>query len=84
MCPFEVINNFEMQTFGKLDTRILTVFIKNIAYTYIGDFVELNSGEICEVVFINQNRICKPIVRLGGEFLDLSHDGDKRFIKEIV
>jgi putative nucleotidyltransferase with HDIG domain len=84
MCPFEVIKNFEMQTFGKLDTRILTVFIKNIANTYMGDFVELNSGEICEIVFINQNRIWQPIVRFGDEFIDLSQDNDKRFIKAIV
>jgi putative nucleotidyltransferase with HDIG domain len=84
MCPFEVIKNFEMQTFGKLDTRILTVFIKNIANTYMGDFVELNSGEICEIVFINQNRIWQPIVRFGDEFIDLFQDNDKRFIKAIV
>ncbi|HYF81525.1 MAG TPA: HD-GYP domain-containing protein [Clostridia bacterium] len=84
MCPFEVIKNFEMQTFGKLDTRILSVFIKNIANTYMGDFVELNSGEICEIVFINQNRIWQPIVRFGDEFIDLSRDIDNRFIKAIV
>lgn len=84
MCPFEVIKNFEMQTFGKLDTRILTVFMKNIANTYMGDFVELNSGEICEIVFINPTRIWQPIVRFGDEFIDLSHDSSKRFIKAIV
>ncbi|KUO72852.1 MAG: hypothetical protein APF77_00295 [Clostridia bacterium BRH_c25] len=84
ICPFEVIKNFEMQTFGKLDTRILTVFIKNIANTYIGDFVELNSGEICEIVFINPNRIWQPIVRFGDEFIDLSNDSGNRFIKAIV
>lgn len=84
MCPFEVIKNFEMQTFGKLDTRILTVFMNNIANTYLGDFVELNTGEICEVVFINANRIWQPIVRFGDEFIDLSHDVEKRFIKAIV
>ncbi|MHB1392880.1 MAG: HD-GYP domain-containing protein [Clostridia bacterium] len=84
MCPFEVIKNFEMQTFGKLDTRILTVFIKNIANTYMWNFVELNSGEICEIVFINPNRVWQPIVRFGDEFIDLSHDSDKRFIKAIV
>lgn len=84
MCPFEVIKNFEMQTFGKLDTKVLTVFLRNIANSYMSDFVELNSGEICEVMFINPNRIWQPIVRFGTEFIDLSHDNDKRFIKAIV
>lgn len=84
MCPFEVIKNFEMQTFGKLDTKILTVFLKNIANTYAGDFVELNTGEICEIVFINPTRIWQPIVRFGDEFIDLSHDKENRYISAIV
>ena len=84
MCPFEVIRNFEMQTFGKLDTKVLTVFLKNIANSYMSDFVELNSGEICEIVFINPNRICQPIVRFGDDFIDLSKDSDHRYIKAIV
>jgi putative nucleotidyltransferase with HDIG domain len=84
MCPFEVIKNFEMQTFGKLDTKVLTVFLKNIANSYMSDFVELNSGEICEIVFINPNRIWQPIVRFGDDFIDLSKDNGKRYIKAIV
>lgn len=84
MCPFEVIKNFEMQTFGKLDTKVLTVFLKNIANSYMSDFVELNSGEICEIVFINPNRVWQPIVRFGDDFIDLSKDTDNRYIKAIV
>jgi len=84
MCPFEVIKNFEMQTFGKLDTKVLTVFLKNIANSYVNDFVELNSGEMCEVVFINPNRIWQPIVRAGADYIDLSRDRHKRFIKAII
>ncbi|HPL99705.1 MAG TPA: HD-GYP domain-containing protein, partial [Bacillota bacterium] len=76
--------NFEMHTFGKLDTKVLTVFLKNIANSYINDFVELNSGELCEVVFINPNRIWQPIVRSGADYIDLSRDKDKRFIKAII
>ncbi len=84
MCPFEVIRNFEMQSFGKLDTRVLSVFLKNIANSYINDYVELNTGEICEVVFINPNRVYQPIVRFGKDMIDLSCDNDNRFIKAIV
>jgi putative nucleotidyltransferase with HDIG domain len=84
MCPFEVIKAFEMEAFGKLDTKVLTVFLNNIANSYISDFVELNSGEICEIIFINPNRIWQPIVRFGEEFIDLSQDYNKRFIKAIV
>lgn len=84
MCPFEVVRNFEQQTFGKLDTEVLTVFLRNIVNSYLGDYVELNTGEICEVVFINPNRIWQPIVRFGDEFIDLSIDKEKRQIKTIL
>lgn len=84
MCPFEVIKSFEMQSFGKLDTKSLTIFMKNIANSYLGDFIELNTGEICEIVFINPVRVGQPIVRFGNEFIDLSRDNRKRYIKAII
>lgn len=84
MCPFEVIKSFEVNTFGKLDTMVLTVFLKNIANSYIGDFVELNNGEIAEIVFINPNRVWQPIVKSGKEYIDLSERKGTVFIKQIL
>ncbi|MDF2890746.1 MAG: metal dependent phosphohydrolase [Clostridia bacterium] len=85
LCPFEVIKEFEMQTFGKLDTQVLSVFLKNIANSYLGDFVELNNGEIAEVVFINPNRVWQPIVRSGSDFIDLSNQSEEsNSIKQII
>lgn len=84
MCPFEVIKNFEMETFGKLDTKVLTVFLKNIANTYLGDYVELNTGEIGEIVFINPNRVWQPIIKFGDEYIDLSKHNSSKYIKAIL
>jgi putative nucleotidyltransferase with HDIG domain len=85
LCPFEVIKDFEMQTYGKLDTGVLSVFLKNIANSYLGDFVELNNGEIAEVVFINPNRIWQPIVKSGNDFIDLSsRSANSNYIKQII
>lgn len=84
MCPFEVIKNFEIETFGKLDTKVLTVFLKNIANSYLGDYVELNTGEIGEIVFINPNRVWQPIIRFGEEYIDLSKQSSKKYIKAIL
>ena len=85
LCPFEVIKDFEMQTYGKLDTEVLSVFLKNIANSYLGDFVELKNGEIAEVVFINPNSVWQPIVRSGDDFIDLSSKGESsNFIKQII
>lgn len=84
MCPFDVIKNFEMQTFGKLDTKVITIFLKNIANSYLGDYVELNNGEIAEIVFINPSRVWQPIVKSDGKYIDLSRKECKLYIKEIV
>lgn len=83
ICPFDVIKDFEMHTFGKLDTKALTTFLMNIANSYKGDFVELSNGEIGEVIFINPNRVWQPIVRIGDDFIDLSKSKDIS-IKEII
>lgn len=85
LCPFDVIKEFERDTFGKLDTHILTVFLKNIANSYLGDYVELNNGEIAEIIFINPNRIWQPIVRSGSNYIDLSDkSANGLYIKQIV
>jgi len=85
LCPFEVIKEFEMQTFGKLDTEVLSIFLKNIANSYLGDYVELSNGEIAEIVFINPNRVWQPIVRSGNDYIDLSKQrGGAHYIKQII
>lgn len=85
LCPFDVIKEFERETFGKLDTLVLSVFLKNIANSYLGDFVELSNGEIAEIVFINPNRVSQPIVRSGSNYIDLSKpSADPISIKQII
>lgn len=85
LCPFEVIRELEMETYGKLDTKVLSVFLKNIANSYMGDYVELNNGEIAEIVFINPNRVWQPIVRSGNDYIDLSKEAyNSYWIKSII
>ncbi len=84
LCPFDVIKEFEMQTYGKLDTKVLSIFLKNIANSYMGDFVELSNGEIAEIVFINPNRVWQPIVRSGNDYIDLSQESNHLYIKKLI
>jgi putative nucleotidyltransferase with HDIG domain len=73
LCPFDVIKKFEQQSFGVLDTKYLLTFLKNIAYTHVGSWVELNNGLVAEVVFVNQASLSRPIVKTRyGEIIDLS------------
>lgn len=73
ICPFEVIKRFEQQSFGELDTKYLLIFLQNIAYTYVGSWVELSNGMAAEVVFVHRNNLSRPIVKTRyDEIIDLN------------
>lgn len=76
VCPFEVIRNFEQNSYDILDTSLLLAFLQNIAYTYVGSRVMLSTEEEAEVVFINQANLSRPIVRTELGFIDLSEKLD--------
>lgn len=70
--PFEVFELMQNGSFGKLHPVILEKFIKNMAEYYNGSTVLLSNGMEGEVVFINYNKISKPIVKVDNQFIDLS------------
>jgi len=72
VCPFDVIKSFEQASYGHLDTKYLFVFLQNIAHTYLGCDVVLDDGRKAEIVFIHQNDLSRPIVRISEELVDLA------------
>ncbi len=81
--PFEVFELMQNGSFGKLHPVILNKFIKNMAEHYRGSRVALNNGEEGEVVFINYNKVSRPIVVVDGKFIDLSQEQHLK-IEEIL
>lgn len=81
--PFKVIQSFEQDCYGKLDTKFLLTFLKNIAYNYLNCWVRLSSGEEGEIVFINSNNLSRPIVRVDNTLVDLSNEKDL-LIEEVI
>ncbi|NLK22315.1 MAG: HD-GYP domain-containing protein [Epulopiscium sp.] len=82
-CPFKVIETFEQEAYGKLDTKFLLSFLKNIAYNYLNCWVRLSTGEEGEIMFINSNNLSRPIVRVDNALVDLRDERDL-FIDEII
>lgn len=70
--PFEVFELMQNGSFGRLHPVILKRFITNMSEHYKGSKVALSNGQEAKVVFINYNKISKPIVNIDGEFIDLS------------
>lgn len=70
-CPFEVIEHLEDKYLGKLDTKFLMTFLHNIAYCYLGRWVQLSTGEEAKIVFINKQKPSKPMVQVDNVMIDL-------------
>jgi HD-GYP domain-containing protein (c-di-GMP phosphodiesterase class II) len=81
MCPFDVIHTFATGIYGELDTRLLLIFLNNIAGNYINKQVILSDGQEATVVFINHSNLSKPMVKTAsGEILNLMERKDIKII----
>lgn len=70
---FDVFEMFESEYLTKCDANILLTFLSRIASYYVGSNVKLSDGSFGEIVFINQNAISKPIVKLeDSRIVDLN------------
>lgn len=73
-CPFDVVENFELEGFIKYDPKYLMVFLERIVESYLHNLVRLSDGREGEVVMINKLSLSKPMVRIGDTFIDLSKE----------
>ncbi|WZL81795.1 HD-GYP domain-containing protein [Vallitaleaceae bacterium 9-2] len=69
--PFKVIQMFEQESYGLLDTNLLFVFLENIAHHYLGKDVLLSTGERARIVFIHNQSPSRPIIQINDQMVDL-------------
>ncbi len=81
--PFDVLEMFESEYLTKCDASIMLTFLRRISSYYIGTQVKLNNGKKGEIIYINPNRISRPLVKVGDQILDLSYNMELR-ITEMV
>lgn len=74
LSPFQVIDAFETEGLQKYDTRMIMTFLENIVDTYLLNRVKLSDGREGEVVFINKQRMARPTIKCGDEFVDLTKE----------
>lgn len=72
--PFKVIQIFEQDSFGLLDTKYLFVFLENIAHNYLGKIVRLSTGEEGKIIFIHNTTPSRPIIEIDNSMLDLKEN----------
>jgi putative nucleotidyltransferase with HDIG domain len=69
--PFLVAKQIINDRFGILDPRISQIFLDNICNLYVGARVELSSGLVGDVIFIDPNIIDRPIIACEHGIIDL-------------
>ncbi len=69
--PFKVIQMFEQESYGYLDTKFLFIFLENIAHYYLGEIAKLSDGTEAKIVFIHNTSPSRPIVQTGNQMIDL-------------
>jgi HD-GYP domain-containing protein (c-di-GMP phosphodiesterase class II) len=80
----EIIKELKIESFGKLDPHIVSVFIRNITNKWIGKQVLLSDGQKGNIVYMNPYEEAKPLIQMNNNhFIDLSRHRMLQ-IKEIV
>lgn len=71
LCPFKVIEIFENEGFQKYDVEYLLVFWENVVNTYIQNRCRLSDGREGDIIYINKDKLSRPIVQCGTEYINL-------------
>lgn len=82
--PFTALKIIQEESIAKLDYSLCEIFINNISNYYIGEYIELSSGEIAKVVQMDLNNITKPLVLCKDGFKDLKKDTSLNINKIII
>lgn len=72
VCPFTVISLMESDGYQKYAPRYLLTFLENIVNTYLLHTVLLSDGSEGTIVFINKDKLARPTVKVGSQYIDLA------------
>lgn len=81
--PFTAFKELEHVGFDTVDPKIMMVMFTNMPSYYVGSKVKLKNGQIGEVVYVPNQCVYAPVVRVDENFLDMLVEKDQ-FIKEFV
>lgn len=72
--PFQIIANYEREGFVRYDYAAIKSILSHIANSQLGFNVQLNSGQIGEVILINEKALSRPLIKLNDDnsLIDMS------------
>lgn len=79
--PFVVLEMLLNNNFGKLDTKLVMLFVKRFSEYYLGTKVILNTGDSGIIIKLNDFEITKPLIKTeNGFFIDTSIHRDIKMV----
>lgn len=79
--PFEAAEYLLWESGKTLDYKICYIFLNNLAEFYTGKMCRLNSGETAQIVHLDVNYPTRPVLKIGGKFVDLSKDNSYKIVE---
>ncbi|WP_408008823.1 HD-GYP domain-containing protein [Pseudalkalibacillus sp. A8] len=62
--PFKVLEQMQLDQFGKFDPKILNILVNELSVFSVGTKVELTNGQVGEIVFIDPHSHTRPMVKI--------------------
>lgn len=85
ICPFKVLDVIESDSYIVFDPAIIGKILENIATSYVGSSVRLNTGQSGKIIFINNRHVARPIIEVDGSMFDLSKEDENAiYIEEVI
>lgn len=81
--PYLVIEELYRQSFGKLDPKIVLTFLHHVTELQVGTTVQLSDGRVGDIVFADRREPTRPIVNVGGVFVNLAAERHLHIVKVI-
>ncbi|MGF7049275.1 HD-GYP domain-containing protein (c-di-GMP phosphodiesterase class II) [Paenibacillus sp. DS2015] len=69
--PYLVLEQIYAESFGKLDPKLVQIFIKKVTEFNNGAMVRLSNDQIGEIVFSNDKEPTRPMVSVGSDIINL-------------
>ena len=81
--PYLVLEQILLESFGKLDPRIVQIFIRKSTQFHNGTIVCLSDGRIGEIIFTDRDHPIRPMVSVDGSIVNLVAQR-QLYIKEVM
>lgn len=81
LCPFRVIEIFEAEGFQKYDVSILLPFLQNVVNSCLQNRCLLSDGRKGTIIYINKEKLSRPVVQCGDEYVNLADLPDVEIVK---